>query len=214
MTQDNTDSRTPHSSTEDLLNDYLSDMFGSDPVPVSKPNDSSCSSAEHTSENYLNESSAQISESAHVSEQENISADCEFAEEANLTNEGRQNQGGSVTSRKPSHVDSVTSVTRVASEPQCAQPVLGILGGSTVKTTEAISPDLSLIPTIKMVREDDDQSFRSQCEAQIVLLTFLYYLRKPLSPRVRQCFLDYSEQAIDDYYAALWLAEQSVESVR
>jgi hypothetical protein len=95
-----------------------------------------------------------------------------------------------------------------------ASAVIDVFGGPRVKSVEPIPSDMSLIPTIKLIRDLDDKHIRTQSEAQILLLTFLFYLRKPLSPRVRQSFLDFSEQAIDDYYAAFWLKESAAESLQ
>ena len=70
-----------------------------------------------------------------------------------------------------------------------------------------------LIPTIKVHYLGGNQPIRSQVESIVILLTNLYYLRRPLSPRVRQCFLDFSEQVIDDYQASKWIKHTPLGSV-
>lgn len=160
MTQNKTNSGMPHQRTDDLLADYLSDMFGEESVPASQV------------------ASEEIGQNLFVS--------------SNIEDEEARLQ-------------------QVEAEVSTTTQILDVFGGNRVNTMAPIASDMSLIPTIKLVKDFEDNSYRSQCEAQIVLMTFLFYLRKPLSPRVRQTFLDYSEQAIDDYYAAFWLAESARE---
>ena len=74
-----------------------------------------------------------------------------------------------------------------------------------LKRSEPISNQFSLVPTIKIVSNLELQLIRSQVEATIILLTNLYFLRRPLPPKVRQYILILSEQVIDDFNAAYWL---------
>jgi hypothetical protein len=74
-----------------------------------------------------------------------------------------------------------------------------------IQNTISISPKYSLIPTIKLHKHNEAQAIRSQVDYMIILLTNLYFLRRPLSPKLRQFILDLSEQAIDDFNAAYWL---------
>jgi hypothetical protein len=83
-----------------------------------------------------------------------------------------------------------------------------------VKSTEKIKKQFSLIPTIKIVSSSDDQAIRTQAESLIILLTNLYFLRRPLSPKVRQYILNLSEQVIDDFNAAYWLQDCDLKEVR
>ena len=178
MSQDKTNSGTPHLSTDDLINDYLNDMFGQQSVPVTKVDD--------------------LVHEVSVDSKSDLSQSIENTSAANTkASTSRNNELG---------------VTLV--EKTCPDSVIDVFGGNRVSTIEVISSDLSLVPTIKLIRDENDKGYRSQCEAQIILLTFLFYLRKPLSPRVRKSFLDFSEQAIDDYYAAFWLAESAAESLQ
>ena len=73
--------------------------------------------------------------------------------------------------------------------------------------------DCSLIPTIKLHHSTEPQRLHTQEESMIILLTNLYYLRRPLPPKVRQCFLDLSERAIDDFHASKWLNQADMRSV-
>lgn len=83
-----------------------------------------------------------------------------------------------------------------------------------VKSTEKIKKQFSLIPTIKIVSSSEDQAIRTQAESLIILLTNLYFLRRPLSPKVRQYILNLSEQVIDDFNAAYWLQDCDLKEVR
>ena len=174
----------PRSSTDELLNDYLSDMFGDEPARIEKTDVQLKSEAREPSDAVL---------SASVSMTNLVNQPAKLHEEARLSN-----------------------ISPFLQENQLAKSatVIDTLGASRVYAIELIFPDLFLIPTIKLLRDADDVAYRSQREAHTILLTFLFYLRKPLSPRVRKCFLDYSEQAIDDYYAAFWLAGKSAESLQ
>jgi hypothetical protein len=67
---------------------------------------------------------------------------------------------------------------------------------------ESIQPSCFLVPTIKLLSSNSGNEGYSQPQAILILLTVLYFLRRPLSPRVRQCFLNLSEQVIDDYQFA------------
>jgi hypothetical protein len=69
-----------------------------------------------------------------------------------------------------------------------------------------------LIPTIKLYSTLEQQEIRNQTETLIVLFSNLYFLRRPLTPRVRQLFLDISEQNLDDFHAAKWLALAAQEA--
>jgi len=65
-----------------------------------------------------------------------------------------------------------------------------------------------LIPTIKLFPADATKKIRSREESMLILLNNLYFLRRPLSARVRQCFLDLSEQMLEDYLVAAWDKQQ------
>ncbi len=56
-----------------------------------------------------------------------------------------------------------------------------------------------LVPTIKLLFSNGGTETYSKEVAILILLTSLYFLRRPLSPKVRQCFLSLSKQVIDDY---------------
>jgi len=73
--------------------------------------------------------------------------------------------------------------------------------------------DRSLITTIKLHQSIEPQRLHTQEESLIILLTNLYFLRRPLPPKVRQCFLDLSEQAIDDFHASKWIKQTDIQGV-
>jgi len=73
--------------------------------------------------------------------------------------------------------------------------------------------DCGLIPTLKVLHSTEPQRLHTQEESLIILLTNLYYLRRPLPPRVRQCFLDLSERVIDDFHASKWLNQTDIQGV-
>ena len=62
----------------------------------------------------------------------------------------------------------------------------------------------SIVTTIKLPNPNEPGSILSQVESMIALLDSLYLLRKPLSPKVRQCMLLLAEQLIDDYEVSQW----------
>jgi len=62
----------------------------------------------------------------------------------------------------------------------------------------------SIVTTIKLPNSSEPGSILSQVESMIALLDSLYLLRKPLSPKVRQCLLSLAEQLIDDYEVSQW----------
>jgi hypothetical protein len=87
------------------------------------------------------------------------------------------------------------------------------LPGLFFKSTKCISKQFSLIPTIKIVSNSEDQVIRTQVESTIILLTNLYFLRRPLPPKVRQYILILSEQVIDGFNAAYWLQGNALNEV-
>mgnify|MGYP003635869163 FL=1 len=74
-----------------------------------------------------------------------------------------------------------------------------------IKNPSSIQRAYSLIPTIQLQAHSEGQKIRSQFDSMIILLTNLYFLRRPLPPKVRQFILDLSEQVIDDFNAAYWM---------
>jgi len=72
----------------------------------------------------------------------------------------------------------------------------------TVVLPVSIEHNCYLVPTIKLLSSDAGNENYSKEQAILILLNALYFLRRPLSPRVRQCFLNLSEQVIDDYQFA------------
>jgi len=63
----------------------------------------------------------------------------------------------------------------------------------------SIQHNCFLVPTIKLLSSHAGNESYSKEQAILILLNALYFLRRPLSPRVRQCFLNLSEQVINDY---------------
>jgi len=72
----------------------------------------------------------------------------------------------------------------------------------TVILPVSIEHNCYLVPTIKLLSSNAGNANYSKEQAILILLNALYFLRRPLSPRVRQCFLNLSEQVIDDYQFA------------
>ena len=70
-----------------------------------------------------------------------------------------------------------------------------------------------LVPTIKLLASNAGNEGYSKEDALLILLSNLYFLRRPLSPKVRQCFLNLSEQVIDDYRFALWKVNTTCQGV-
>jgi len=66
----------------------------------------------------------------------------------------------------------------------------------------SIEHNCYLVPTIKLLSSNAGNESYSKEQAVLILLNALYFLRRPLSPKVRQCFLNLSEQVIDDYQFA------------
>lgn len=77
----------------------------------------------------------------------------------------------------------------------------------------AIKSGFFLVPTIKLLSDEDSNHIYCREDAVLILLNNLYFLRRPLSPRVRQCFLDLSERVIDDYHASDWKAQVSRQGI-
>jgi hypothetical protein len=226
----------PHSSTDDLINDYLSDMFGGEPVPAIEPETSESGAIESSVvESSIFEPSVVESRVVEPGVVEPGVVEPGVVESSTVepdpfVTESVESLDAIQMQELSSGLDSLKGESAVALEPlappatvkedsyiegmSSSNAVIDVFGGHRVSTIEAISSDMSLIPTIKLIKDVEDTSVRSQCEAQIILLTFLFYLRKPLSPRVRKSFLDYSEQAIDDYYAAFWLKESAAERLQ
>lgn len=63
----------------------------------------------------------------------------------------------------------------------------------------SIQQDCFLVPTIKLLTKNAYKERYSKVQAVFILLSSLYFLRRPLTPKVRQCFLSLSEQVINDY---------------
>jgi len=78
--------------------------------------------------------------------------------------------------------------------------------------TSSIQDGLHITLTINPFNSGSTK-LRSPNEAIIILLTNLYFLRRPLSPRVRQSFLILSEQVIDDYQASQWIENTQIVEV-
>jgi len=70
-----------------------------------------------------------------------------------------------------------------------------------------------LVPTLKLLSSNAGNECYSQARAILILLNALYFLRRPLSPRVRQCFLSLSEQMIDDYQFASFKQQMARQGV-
>jgi len=77
----------------------------------------------------------------------------------------------------------------------------------------SIEDSCFLVPTIKLLASNAGNEGYSKEEALLILLSNLYFLRRPLSPKVRQCFLNLSEQVIDDYHFALWKVNTTCQGV-
>lgn len=194
MTQGKDHSGTPHASTDDLLNDYLSDMFGSE---------SPCAADEElvVSDPLLIENVSEVAELSHVESQDAVLLSKSNAESAS--------HGLSVDG---SGMDSLSTKTLVLDEPEQHEcSVRNILNEARPSISKPIPLGYSLVPTINLTHCANG-GFRTQSEAQIILLSLLFYLRRPLSPRVRLCFLNFAEQAIDDYHAAFWLSARASQS--
>jgi len=82
-----------------------------------------------------------------------------------------------------------------------------------LKRSDCIRRHFSLIPTIKIATNLEEQFIRTQVESTLILMTNLYFLRRPLSPKVRQYILILSEQVIDDFNAAYWLESNTLKEV-
>jgi hypothetical protein len=200
MTQGKDHSGTQHASTDDLLSDYLNDMFGSEPP---------CATEEALliNEPLLVENLCQL--------EGEVPEKIEASGAKSAVSVSTSKSGGASYERKAerSGLQPHKAKTLVLDDPErqeCA--VSNILNESRPSISEAIPLAYSLVPTINLTRHVDDDSFRTQSEAQIILLSLLFFLRRPLSPKVRQCFLNFSEQAIDDYHAAFWLSAHASKS--
>ncbi|MFT6028353.1 MAG: hypothetical protein ACI8O8_000077 [Oleiphilaceae bacterium] len=77
--------------------------------------------------------------------------------------------------------------------------------GLLFKKSGCISSHFSLIPTIKVVSNSENQLIRTQVETIIILLINFYFLRRPHPPKVRQYILILLEQVIDGFNAAYLL---------
>jgi len=70
-----------------------------------------------------------------------------------------------------------------------------------------------LVPTIKLLASNAGNEGYCKEDALLILLNSLYFLRRPLPPKVRQCFLNLSEQVIDDYQFASWEINSECQGV-
>ena len=71
----------------------------------------------------------------------------------------------------------------------------------------------SLVPTIPLPSSKFTIKKYSKVQAILILLNALYYLRRPLSFKVRHCFLDLAEQMINDYHYAEFKLRMTREGV-
>ena len=72
------------------------------------------------------------------------------------------------------------------------------------KTDKLFDEGKTIVTTIKLPNPSEPGAILSQVESMIALLDSLHLLRRPLSPKVRQCILLLAEQLIDDYEVSQW----------
>lgn len=72
-----------------------------------------------------------------------------------------------------------------------------------------IEKQYSLITTQDLFALTQSKPMLNKPQAFLFLLLSLYFLRRPLTARVRECFLSVSERMLDDYEAADWQAQIS-----
>lgn len=187
MADQYSDSRTHLSKTDAFIEDYLSDVWGDSHV---LKHHEDVDKAEHIApvvkENaapLFNSLKDEPTTSAIVSEQ------LSCAQEQKL-----------IRQTLPVDKIQVKQIVRI--------PKNVLVGGRPtfqVAPIELIQKQFSLVPTIKLSSASQAQTLRTQTESIIILLTNLYFLRRPLPPKVRRYILNLSEQVIDDFHAAVWL---------
>lgn len=75
------------------------------------------------------------------------------------------------------------------------------LASATVERNRA------LISTVDPIAAARSKTMLNKPQSFLMLLISLYYLRRPLPEKVRQCFIDVSERMLDDYEASEWQAQ-------
>ena len=95
---------------------------------------------------------------------------------------------------------------------------------ASAKTTQAIRDDeelsfiafepierrFSLVPTLKYPC-GELRTLLAQGDLLILIFNYLYLLRRPLSPRVRQLILELTAQVIEDFQAGFWINRLSAQ---
>lgn len=73
---------------------------------------------------------------------------------------------------------------------------------------QPIERHFSLVPTLRYSL-NGVRSLLAQADLLVLLFNYLYLLRRPLSPRVREMLLAYTDQIIEDIQAAFWISQLS-----
>lgn len=73
---------------------------------------------------------------------------------------------------------------------------------------QPIEKRFSLVPTLTYALKGV-RRLLSQTDLMILLCHYLYLLRRPLSPKVRQTILDTAENLIEDLHAGFWINQLS-----
>jgi|GEM_PF-6462221 len=77
----------------------------------------------------------------------------------------------------------------------------------------SIQTNCFLVPTIKLLSSNAGNESYSKVQAILILLNALYFLRRPLPSRVRQCFLNLAEQMVDDYQFASFRLQMTRQGI-